>query len=429
MRKYFGKNLSNTELEELRKRPAIDLEQVMPVVKNILDEIKTGGDDAVKNYTSKFDGVDLEDFLVTEEEMEIAAGNVSDDFKKAVKIAAENIEKFHKAQRSSTYEIETMPGVKCFQESRAIEKVGLYIPGGSAPLPSTLMMLAIPAKIAEVREIIVITPPDKNGRVADEILYVGKFLGVKNIFKVGGAQAVAAMAYGTKTIPKVDKICGPGNQYVTAAKMLVANDGVAIDFPAGPTEVLIIADGNARADFVAADLLSQAEHGEDSQVVLVSNSEDKIDAVLSESALQLELLPRKEIAAKALKDSFALIVENIEKAIEFSNLYAPEHLILNIEDARKYIPLVQSAGSVFLGQWSCEAAGDYASGPNHSLPTYGYARSYGGVCVDTFMKKITFQELDKEGVKNIGWTVETLAACEGLDGHKKAMSIRLNNLK
>ncbi len=429
MRKYFGENLSNTELDKLYIRPAIDLEQVTPVVRNILGEIKKDGDDAVKNYTRKFDGVELDNFLVTEDEMEIAAENVSDDFKKAVQIAAENIEKFHKAQKSSTYEMETMPGVKCFQESRAIEKVGLYIPGGSAPLPSTLMMLAIPSKIAGVREIIIATPPDKTGLIADEILYVGKFLNVKNIFKVGGAQAIGAMAYGTKTIPKVDKICGPGNQYVTAAKMLVANDRVAIDFPAGPTEVLIIADKNARADFVAADLLSQAEHGEDSQVVLVSDEESKVEEILKELALQLELLPRKEIATKALENSFALIVGSVEKAVEFSNRYAPEHLILNIEDARKYIPLVQSAGSVFLGQWSCEAAGDYASGPNHSLPTYGYARSYGGVCVDTFMKKITFQELDKEGVKNIGWTVETLAACEGLDGHKKAMNIRLNNLK
>lgn len=387
-------------------RPAIKFD---PIVKKILDDVKKNGDKAVEKYSKKFDKQLTCDTKLTPE------------IKQAFKIAAKNIGKFHKAQITSGEIIETMPGVTCFQQSRPIEKIGLYIPGGTAPLPSTVLMLAIPAKLAGCKEIIMCTPC-----LPKIIKYAADLAGVTKIFKVGGAQAIAAMAYGTESIPKVDKIFGPGNQYVTAAKMIC---GTAIDMPAGPSEVLVIADKYARVDFVAADLLSQAEHGPDSQVVLVCTDENKADKILLETAKQLKTLPRKEIAKRALGNSFALIVKNISQAIDFSNKYAPEHLILNIRKAGQYLNQVTNAGSVFIGPYSCESAGDYASGTNHTLPTYGYAKSYSGVNMDSFIKKITFQKLSNVGVQNIGPIVEKMAEIEQLQGHKNAMTLRLKSLK
>jgi histidinol dehydrogenase len=388
-------------------RPAIKFD---PIVNEVLKDVKKNGDKAVKKYSKKFD------------KPLNCKTQVSPEIKEAFQVAAQNIEKFHKAQITTGKEVETMPGVKCFQASRPIEKVGLYIPGGTAPLPSTVLMLAIPARLAGCREIIMCSPPN----IPEIMKYVADLAGVTQIFEIGGAQAIAAMAYGTETVPKVDKIFGPGNQYVTAAKMLC---GTAIDMPAGPSELLVIADFDARSDFVAADLLSQAEHGPDSQVVLVSTDEAKADAIIKETKKQLKLLPRQKIAASALKNSFVLIVDDIKEAIEFSNDYAPEHLILNIKNPEKYLPQIINAGSVFLGQYSCESAGDYASGTNHTLPTYGYAKSYSGVSIDSFMKKITFQELNKEGVLNIGPIVEKMAEIEQLQAHKNAMTLRLKSLK
>lgn len=428
MKKYYFNQLDKSEIKELCKRPAIDFIATSKVVKEVLSNVKQNGDDALKNYTKKFDGVELENLLVAEEEISNAAPRIAPEIKKSFQIAATNIEKFHKKQVCETELVETTKGVICFRETRAIEKVGLYIPGGSAPLPSTVLMLGIPAKIAGCKEIILCTPPQKDGTIPDIILYIAKLCGITKIFKVGGAQAIAAMAYGTKSMPKVYKIFGPGNQYVTAAKMLVSTDpdGAAIDMPAGPSEVLVIAGKDARADFVASDLLSQAEHGVDSQVVLVCNDEQKTDEILTEVEKQLHKLSRKEIARLALNNSFALIVENIKDAIEFSNAYAPEHLILNITDADSYLKEIINAGSVFIGQYSCESAGDYASGTNHTLPTYGYARMYSGVSVDSFVKKITFQKLTKEGVKNLGPIVSLMAGVEGLDAHRRAVEIRGN---
>jgi histidinol dehydrogenase len=397
MKKYYGSAPTT--------RPAIKFD---PIVKTILEDVGKNGDKAVKKYSDKFDG------------QLTCSTKLTPEIKDAFKIAAKNIEAFHKAQITTGKKIETMPGVTCFQEARPIEKVGLYIPGGTAPLPSTLLMLAIPARLAGCKEIVMCSP------CLPEIMqYVAKLAGVTKIFKIGGAQAIAAMAYGTEAIPKVDKIFGPGNQYVTAAKMLC---GTAIDMPAGPSEVLVIADKYARADFVAADLLSQAEHGPDSQVVLVCTDEDKADEILEETTAQLEMLPRKDIAKAALENSFALIVADIVEAVKFSNKYAPEHLILNVKKADQYLDQVINAGSVFIGQYSCESAGDYASGTNHTLPTYGYAKSYSGVSVDSFMKKITFQKLNKEGIKNIGPVVEKMAEIEQLQAHKNAMTLRIKSL-
>ncbi len=430
MKKYYLKNLDKDNLKALCERPAIDFDSVFRIVKPILEDIKTNGDKAVAGYTKRFDGVDIKKFEVSEDEINEACKRVLQTFKQAFEDAAKNIEKFHKAQLADRVSIETMSGVRCFQESRAIEKVGIYVPAGTAPLPSTVLMLGIPAKIANCSEIIMCTPPNKDGDIADEMLFAAKLAGITKIFKVGGSQAIGAMAFGTETIPKVDKIFGPGNQYVTAAKMLVSTfpNGSAIDMPAGPSEVLVIADKDARADFVAADLLSQAEHGVDSQVVLVCTNEEKTDEILKEVDKQLAQLSRKDIATKALESSFSLIVGNIECAIEFSNNYAPEHLILNVSEANSYIDSIINVGSVFIGPYSCESAGDYASGTNHTLPTYGFAKSYSGVNTDSFMKKITFQEITKEGVNELGSIVEEMAECEGLDAHKNAMTIRINSL-
>lgn len=359
-------------------------------------------------------------------EIREAAKKVSNEIKTALEQAASNITKFHEIQLESRKTVETMPGVICFAEMRPIEKVGLYIPGGTAPLPSTVLMLAIPARLAGCKEIVLCTPPAKDGTINDVILAAAEIAGVKTIYRVGGAQAIAAMAYGTETIPKVDKIFGPGNQYVTAAKMLVSTepDGAAIDMPAGPTELLVVADEAARADFVAADLLSQAEHGADSQVVLVCTDVQKISEITAEVKRQLKSLSRQQIAAKALDNSFSIVVKDIDAALEFANRYSPEHLILNVKEPQKLVKKVVNAGSVFLGAYSPESAGDYASGTNHALPTYGYARSYSGVSLASFQKRITFQQLTPEGVKNIASTVQIIAEQEGLTAHKRAMEIR-----
>lgn len=422
MKKYFAAQLDN--LERLCQRPTQDYNSLFKVIKPVFQDIKTRGDQAVAEYTEKFDGKQIQDFRISSEQINAAEKRVPNDIKEALKVAAQNIEKFQGAQASQTKEVQTMPGVKCFSEPRPIQKVGLYIPGGSAPLPSTLLMLTIPAKLAGCQEIIICSPPNIN----DVILYAAKLAGVDKVFQIGGAQAIAAMTYGTTQIPQVSKICGPGNQFVTAAKMLAQQEGLAIDMPAGPSELLIIADQTARPDFLAADLLSQTEHGPDSQVVLVSPNESKIDQVLKELDSQLANLSRKEIAAQSLKNSFALIVEDLTQAINFSNQYAPEHLIINTANPRSLIQKIINAGSVFLGPYSSESAGDYASGPNHTLPTSGFAKSYSGVSIQTFQKQVTFQELSPEGIKSLGPTVEKLAECEGLDAHKNSMSIRINAL-
>ncbi|MFA7686026.1 MAG: histidinol dehydrogenase [Candidatus Gracilibacteria bacterium] len=441
MNKYYLEKLDQQQVNDLTKRPAINFERTFEVVKTVMNDVKNGGDEAIKSYSEKFDGIRLKEFLVDKEEIEEAEKRIPEETKTAFKLAAKNIGKFHKAARSEGCNlVETIKGVTCFTKTIGIEKVGLYIPGGTAPLPSTVLMLAIPARLAGCRKIILCTPPQKDGTVADIILYAAKIAGVTKIFKIGGAQAIAAMAYGSESVPKVYKIFGPGNQYVTAAKMLASIDpeGAAMDLPAGPSEVLVIADENANADFVAADLLSQAEHGIDSQVVLVCTDESKSEEILFELAKQLESLPRKDIAAKALEKSFCLIVdgnsakEKLEKAIDFSNKYAPEHLIINTVNVDLYAKKVINAGSVFIGQFSCESAGDYASGTNHTLPTYGYARMYSGVSIDSFVRKITFQKLTKEGIRNLGETVEIMAETEGLQAHKNAMTVRMraiNNSK
>lgn len=424
MKRFNSSELTESELETLCKRPAISFESVMPTVQAILDDVKQNGDAAIRKYEAKFGGTQ-DELLVSPAEIAEARKRIPSEVKAAFEQAAKNIEKFHRAQLKSKASVETMPGVTCFAQMRGIEKVGLYIPGGTAPLPSTVLMLAIPAKLAGCKEIVLCTP-SKDGFVADSILFAAQLCGVDKIYKIGGAQAIAAMAYGTETAPKTYKIFGPGNQYVTAAKMLVSidPDGAAIDMPAGPSEVLVIADKSARADFVAADLLAQAEHGIDSQVVLVSDSQTKIDEVLTQAQKQLQALPRKEIAAAALKNSFALLTPSLDAAIAFSNRYAPEHLILNAKDAERLIPQVVNAGSVFVGPYSCESAGDYASGTNHSLPTYGYARAYSGVSVASFQKRITFQRVTKRGAANIGPVVSAMAAKEGLDAHRRAMEFR-----
>ena len=427
MQQYDLSKLSEKELQELCKRPAINFSSVAPTVQSILDDVKQNGDVAIRKYEAKFGGTQNE-LLVSPAEITEACKRISSEMKAAFEQAVKNIEQFHKAQLKTEEPVETMPGVTCFAQMRGIEKVGLYIPGGTAPLPSTVLMLAIPAKLAGCKEIVLCTP-SKKGQVPDIILYAAQLCGVTKIFKIGGAQAIAAMAYGSKTVPKTYKVFGPGNQYVTAAKMLVSVDpaGAAIDMPAGPSEVLVVADKQARADFVAADLLAQAEHGTDSQVVLVSDSASKIDEVLIELEKQLEFLPRKDIAAGALESSFALLTPNSQAAIDFSNRYAPEHLILNTKNADSLMSSVVNAGSVFVGPYACESAGDYASGTNHSLPTYGYARAYSGVSVASFQKRITFQQVAKEGAANIGPIVSTMATEEGLDAHRRAMEFRYKN--
>lgn len=412
---------------DLIKRPEMATDSLNDTVSSIIDQVEELGDKALLNYAREFDGVQLSQLTVEKNEIDSAIELVSDELKSAINEARRNIEKFHNNQVRQEAKIETTSGVTCWRESRAIERVGIYIPGGSAPLFSTILMLAIPAKIAGCDEIVLCTPPDKNGTVNPVILYVASLLGIDKIFKVGGAQAIAAMAFGTETIPQVYKIFGPGNQYVTKAKEMIQLTGVAIDMPAGPSEVLVLADQNANAIYVAADLLSQAEHGSDSQVVLVSDSEKFIDDVLEELAVQLEELPRKELAMSALNNSTAIICKDLEQGMNFSNQYAPEHLILATDNALEWTNKVANAGSVFVGAYSCESAGDYASGTNHTLPTNGFARNYSGVSVDSFVKKITFQNITKEGIRNIGPSIEIMAEAEGLIAHKNAVTVRLKN--
>ncbi len=426
MKTYFLNRLSNIEIENLTKRPAINLEHIFGIVKPILNEIKMQGLKAALKYAKQFDGFEGENILVSKEEFDEAEQKLDANVKTAIGTAFKNIKKFHNEQGPKEYKIETMSGVKCSREFRPIENVGLYVPGGNAVLPSTMLMLGVPAVIAGCKRIVVCSPA-KTGKINFPLLYAAKLCGIREFYKLGGAQAIGIMAYGDSAIPKVNKIFGPGNQYVTAAKLLVSidSDGCPIDMPAGPSEVLVIADENTNPAFAAADLLSQAEHGADSQVVLATNSSEIAERINTEVVKQLHVLPRKGFASKALENSFILVTEDINHAINFSNKYAPEHLILNIDDSEKYIPQISNAGSVFLGQYSPESAGDYASGTNHSLPTYGYAKAFGGVSVEMFMKSITFQNLTKEGLQKISNAVQTLAETEGLDAHKNAVSIRL----
>ncbi len=409
----------------LLERPVFDTRKLEELVQPVLDKVKEHGDTAVREYTRKFDGVTFDNIAVTSSEFEEAENLVSEELKRSLVKAQANIEKFHKSQEAPVQKIETSPGVICWRESRPIEKVGLYIPGGTAPLFSTILMLAIPAKIAGCSEIVLCTPPAKDGSVNPAILYAAKLVGVTKVFKVGGAQAIAAMAYGTKTIPQVYKVFGPGNQYVTAAKQLISKEGIAIDMPAGPSEVEVIIDEESNPAYAASDLLSQAEHGVDSQVILISTSESKVDDVLKEVEAQLAELPRKEIAEKSLANSRSIIVKDRREVIEITNLYAPEHLIIQTRDYSEYISSINNAGSVFLGPYTPESAGDYASGTNHTLPTNGFARAWSGVSLDSFLKKITFQEISKEGIENLGPAIETMAEEEQLYAHKNAVTLRL----
>lgn len=419
------KHPNKEDWQEIIKRPVFENASLEKVVKKILEKVKTKGDKAIRKYTKDFDGVKLKKLTVSEKEIKGAENLLSQELKDAIQQAKSNIEKFHRSQIEETKVIETMPGINCWRRSIGIEKVGIYIPGGSAPLFSTVLMLAIPATIAGCKEIILCTPPSKDGSINPAILYTANLCGVKKIFKAGGVQAIAAMSFGTETIPKVFKIFGPGNQYVTAAKQLIQKERIAIDIPAGPSEVLVIADETAVPEFVAADLLSQAEHGADSQVILLTTSELVVEKVQQSMKEQLKELTRKEIAEKALANSKIVLLNSIDEAIDVSNLYAPEHLILSCENAEELIGKIISAGSVFIGNYSPESVGDYASGTNHTLPTNGYAAMYSGVSVDSFVKKVTFQQLTKEGLTNIGKTVMQMAEAEGLDAHKNAVAIRL----
>ncbi|QBZ97212.1 histidinol dehydrogenase [Flavobacterium sangjuense] len=427
MKTYINPN--SEEWSELAKRKTVPTADLNETVKVIFNDIQKNGDKSVSKYTSIFDGVTIADFKVSNEEIQNANKLVSEDLKNAIQTAADNITKFHYSQKEIPTKIETTAGVFCWRENRAIDTIGIYIPGGTAPLFSTVLMLAIPAKIAGCKNIILCSPPDKNGQINPAILSAAKLTGVTEIFKIGGIQAIAALTFGTETIPKVSKIFGPGNQYVTAAKQYAQQLGIAIDLPAGPSELLVIADATCDADFVASDLLSQAEHGEDSQVILVTNSEEIVSKVVLAIETQKTVLPRKSTVEKALQNSRALVFKDIQTAIEFSNFYAPEHLILAIKDAENKIDLIQNAGSVFIGNYSCESAGDYASGTNHTLPTNGYAKSYSGVSLDSFVKKITFQKLTSQGIQNLGPAIEIMAAAEQLDAHKNAVSIRLKKLQ
>jgi len=409
----------------LLKRAVLDHSVLEERVSAILQEVKERGDEALIDFALKFDKVSISSLLVSEQEFKVAEALVSAQLKEAIKAAAANIHKFHLAQKEEDKHIETMPGVECWRKSVAITKVGLYIPGGSAPLFSTILMLGIPANIAGCNEIVICTPPDKSGNIHPAILYTASFLGITKVVKAGGAQAIAAMAYGTESVPQVYKIFGPGNQYVTAAKRLVTRDGIAIDMPAGPSEVAVLADESCNPAFVAADLLSQAEHGPDSQVLLVTTSKKVVERVNEELEKQLKQLPREQMATQALTNSLAIVVKDDEEAIALINDYAPEHLIVQTANPDKFIPLIQNAGSVFLGHYTPEAAGDYASGTNHTLPTNGYARAYSGVSLDSFVKKITFQKITKEGLQKLGPTIETMAEAEQLFAHKNAVSVRL----
>lgn len=417
-----------TDWEKISARPHLDTQQLAEVVKDVLADIKVNGDEAVRKYESKFDHVELDSLKVRADEINEAEGLIDDELKNALLTAYHNIYSFHECQRFQSHHVETCPGVDCWQKSMPIEKVGLYIPGGTAPLFSTVLMLATPAKIAGCKDIVICTPPNKEGKVNPAILMAAKIAGVTEIFKIGGVQAIGAMAYGTETVPKVYKIFGPGNQYVMAAKQHVSLTDVAIDMPAGPSEVCVIADDTSNPIFVAADLLSQAEHGVDSQVLLITTSEMMLDEIIAEIKSQLEVLPRKQIAVKALENSKFVLVHDTAEAMAISNAYAPEHLIIATADYKELSEKVVNAGSVFLGQYACESAGDYASGTNHTLPTHGYAKAYNGVNLDSYCRKITFQHLSRQGVDSIGQAVVTMAENEQLEAHANAMRVRLTNL-
>ncbi len=420
---------NSEDWDALCKRPAINSNDLNNLVQEILENVNNNGDEALFDYAKKFDNVDLEQLAVSSIEIENAKNSVPQKLKAAINIAKNNIQIFHQSQKEPALKIETMTGVECWRQSVPIERVGLYIPGGSAPLFSTILMLGIPAVLAGCKNIFLCTPPDKEGNVNPAILYTANLVGIQSIYKVGGAQAIAAMTFGTETIPKADKIFGPGNQYVTKAKELAQTKGTAIDMPAGPSEVLVIADQTGNPAFIASDLLSQAEHGADSQVVLLSDDEKILEESITQLNIQVEKLPRKDIAKAAIKNSRAILLKDIDTCVQFSNNYAPEHLIIASDNADNFIDKIQNAGSVFLGNYSCESAGDYASGTNHTLPTNGFAKCYSGVSLDSFIKKITFQKLNKEGIQNLGSCIETMAEAEGLFAHKNAVTIRLKSLE
>lgn len=414
--------------KKILERPHTDISALNGVVDGILEDVRNNGDEAVRRCEMRFDGVSLQSLAVTDGEIENAVRSVDAELKEAIELAHSNIERFHMAQRTTEHKVETMPGVSCWQKSVAIQKVGLYVPGGTAPLFSTVLMLATPARIAGCDDIVLCTPPDKNGNVNPAILVAAKTAGVDKIYKIGGVQAIGAMAYGTETVPKVYKIFGPGNRYVMAAKQRVSLDGLAIDMPAGPSEVCVVADETSNVEFVAADLLSQAEHGTDSQVLLISTSESVAVRVSEEIDRQLAVLPRRDIAARSLENSLCIIAHDGSEAMEISNAYAPEHLVIATEDYDVLADKVVNAGSVFLGKYACESAGDYASGTNHTLPTHGYATAYNGVNLDSYIRKITFQHITPEGVMSIGRAVEVMAENEQLEAHKNAMTVRLRNI-
>lgn len=427
MKTYTYNNLTEEELGELCQRPKMDFKSVFGQVEPIIQKVKQDGDAGINHYTQKFDGIRPDPIAIQPADITVS---LDKEIQQAIDTAFANIYQFHEAQLPEPLEVETMPGVQCKRVARPIEKVGLYVPGGTAILPSTLMMLGIPALLANCSTIVVATPPKSNGSIADEILYIAKKIGATHLLKAGGAQAVAGMALGSESVPKVDKIFGPGNQYVTAAKMMLQNSEaqIAIDMPAGPSEVLIIADQTAKPKYVAADLLSQAEHGADSQVVLVATKDFNLDRCQQEIEFQREELPREEVARQVIAQSFVLTVDNLEEGFSFSNRYAPEHLIVQCKNPEQWEEKITHAGSVFWGPWTPESAGDYASGTNHTLPTYGYARMFSGVSVDSFQKQITMQKITAEGLQNVGPTVEKLAELEELQAHKNAVSIRLNDI-
>jgi histidinol dehydrogenase len=426
MKQYI--NPSSKQWTHLLERPNDSSSDLEVIVAEVFEKVKAKGDKAIKEYTQKFDKVYIQHISVTENEIQLAKNNVADNLKEAIQRAKQNIEVFHSAQKTPEIRIETEPGVNCWQEKKAIEKVGLYIPGGSAPLFSTILMLAVPAKIAGCNEIILCTPPDKTGNIPAVVLYTANLCGITSIFKVGGIQAIAGMTFGTESIPGVYKIFGPGNQYVTAAKKWATRFNVSIDMPAGPSELLVVADDSADPDFIAADLLSQAEHGPDSQVILVTTEAEILNKVTIAVTKQLERLPRKTIAEKALTNSKMIYFSNDNNAIRFINDYGPEHYIICVKNEDLYVSKIRNAGSVFIGNYTPESAGDYASGTNHTLPTNGYSKQYSGVNLDSFLKAITFQRITKKGIQSLGNTIELMAAAEGLEAHKNAVRIRLNKL-
>lgn len=427
MKLYINPNKS--DWSELLKRPTQTVEDIETIVNQVFEDVSKNGDKAVEKYTSKFDGVSLKNTIVSQIEISDAVANIPEKLKQAIQLAKSNIEKFHSAQKTDKVFVETMNGVECWQEKRPIQKVGLYIPGGTAPLFSTVLMLAVPAQIAGCREIVLCSPPNKEGKIADEILYAAQLCGVTKIIKVGGIQAIAGLTFGTETIPQVYKIFGPGNQFVTVAKQLATKYGVAIDMPAGPSELLVLADETANAAFVASDLLSQAEHGKDSQVILVTTSRSFADLVSAEVERQLEALPRKDIAKIAISNSKSLVVDNFETALDLIDRYGPEHFIVATNNNDFFVENISNAGSVFIGNYTPESAGDYASGTNHTLPTNGFSKAYSGVNLDSFQKSMTFQKISKIGIQNIGTAIELMAEAEGLQAHKNAVSLRLKDLE